>query len=405
MEKKHLRVCLLWGTVYSGNLGVGALTYSAIYLLEKISQSCGITLEYLLIGTQNPQIHTANITIENRTIDYDFIPSKLFYFQHIVFSLFKKNILRQLTAVDIVFDLSQGDSFTDIYGLKRFANNVLSKLLFLGFRKEIVILPQTIGPFNTVFAKIVSKYILRKVQYIMLRDKMSLEFIQQIDIKSKTDDFIDLAFVLPYSKKSKSAQGILIGINVSGLLYNGGYNRKNLFSLKLDYKEFIHGLIQELLLLENVQVVLIPHVAGKDTHLIENDYTAILDVQEKNKNVQVWGPFMDPIAAKSEISRLDMLIASRMHACIAAFSSGVPTVGVAYSRKFVGLFTKTLEYEAIVDATVVDQKSAIQQIISYVKALHQLKNEVDKSKGKIDVLTKKLEDELTVILLSKTERT
>ena len=41
-----------------------------------------------------------------------------------------------------------------------------------------------------------------------------------------------------------------------------------------------------------------------------------------------------PSEAKSYIAGLDFLTAARMHACIAAFSAGVPVVPVAYSRKF-----------------------------------------------------------------------
>ena len=43
-----------------------------------------------------------------------------------------------------------------------------------------------------------------------------------------------------------------------------------------------------------------------------------------------------------------------MHACIAAFSSGVPVVPMAYSRKFAGLFG-TLGYMRTVDCTTVNE--------------------------------------------------
>src|SRR3546814_8568056 len=54
--------------------------------------------------------------------------------------------------------------------------------------------------------------------------------------------------------------------------------------------------------------------------------------------------FAGPCEAKSYISSLDYLVAGRMHACIAAFSSGTPVMPVAYSRKFSGLFG-TLGYD------------------------------------------------------------
>ena len=48
--------------------------------------------------------------------------------------------------------------------------------------------------------------------------------------------------------------------------------------------------------------------------------------------------------AKSHISGMDFFIGSRMHACIAAYSSGVPVFPLGYSRKFTGLFAEKLGY-------------------------------------------------------------
>jgi polysaccharide pyruvyl transferase WcaK-like protein len=58
--------------------------------------------------------------------------------------------------------------------------------------------------------------------------------------------------------------------------------------------------------------------------------------------------FKTPQEAKSYISGLDFFAGARMHACIAAFSSGVPVLPMAYSRKFSGLFG-SLGYELVAD--------------------------------------------------------
>ena len=60
--------------------------------------------------------------------------------------------------------------------------------------------------------------------------------------------------------------------------------------------------------------------------------------------------FRTPSEAKTYIAGLDFFMGARMHACIAAFSSGVPVVPMAYSRKFAGLFG-TLGYDHTVDCT------------------------------------------------------
>jgi polysaccharide pyruvyl transferase WcaK-like protein len=58
--------------------------------------------------------------------------------------------------------------------------------------------------------------------------------------------------------------------------------------------------------------------------------------------------FKSPGEAKTYIAGLDFFLGARMHATIAAFSSGVPVVPMAYSRKFIGVFG-TLGYEHVAD--------------------------------------------------------
>ncbi|MBP9830985.1 MAG: hypothetical protein KBC65_05930, partial [Polaromonas sp.] len=55
-----------------------------------------------------------------------------------------------------------------------------------------------------------------------------------------------------------------------------------------------------------------------------------------------------------------------MHACIAAFSSGVPVVPMAYSRKFNGLFG-TLGYVEIADCRRETTETVIENIMGGYK--------------------------------------
>lgn len=51
-----------------------------------------------------------------------------------------------------------------------------------------------------------------------------------------------------------------------------------------------------------------------------------------------------------------------MHSTIAAFSSGVPIVPMAYSRKFNGLFIDTLDYNHLVDLKTDDNGAILDKI-------------------------------------------
>ena len=67
-----------------------------------------------------------------------------------------------------------------------------------------------------------------------------------------------------------------------------------------------------------------------------------------------------------------------MHATVAAFSMKVPTVSIAYSRKFKGLYG-SLGYNYIIDAKEVTLEEAINKTIFYVENRLLLKKDIEKS--------------------------
>jgi len=83
---------------------------------------------------------------------------------------------------------------------------------------------------------------------------------------------------------------------------------------------------------------------------VEDDLKACEELAEAYPGAKVAPAFTAPSEAKSYISGLDFFMGARMHSCIAAFSSGVPVVPMAYSRKFAGLFG-SLGYNYTVDCT------------------------------------------------------
>ena len=73
---------------------------------------------------------------------------------------------------------------------------------------------------------------------------------------------------------------------------------------------------------------------------------------------------------------MDVFIGSRMHSTIAAFSSGIPVIPVAYSRKFEGLFS-SLGYNYVIDAQQCDENEAVKKILEYLNQKEILKQKVN----------------------------
>ena len=254
-----------------------------------------------------------------------------------------------LSRCALVLDVGEGDSFSDIYGLKRLIYMAVTKRL-ASARSRLVLAPQTIGPFSTKLSTGIANWALSGVQHAFARDPLSMEWLVAHGFGANSSVTIDMAFKLPYSP-TPSGRGVTkVGLNVSGLLYSGGYSGHNELGLSLDYKTLTHRMIEWLLEQTDTQVFLVPHVSSKDIPS-EDDIQTSRALTERYPQLQMAGPFGSPIHAKTFMSGLDFFSGGRMHACLGAFSSGVPTLPMAYSRKFNGLFN-SIGYPHFVDCKV-----------------------------------------------------
>ena len=148
-------------------------------------------------------------------------------------------------------------------------------------------------------------------------------------------------------RNSRTQESVRIGINISGLLFNGGYTRSNMFDLTTDYPKLARSLVRHFAARPECEVHLISHVIS-ETFEVEDDYRVAQQLARETPGVVLAPRFRTPSEAKSYISGMNFFCGARMHACIAAFSSGVPVVPIAYSRKFAGVF-RALDYPHVAD--------------------------------------------------------
>lgn len=343
------QIGIVWANPYSGNLGVAALAYSTLSLINDVVKENKIEADITFFGSSKNGID--NININNQIIKIKNIKGfNFYYWKSLLKCLFfpKKMNLNDIKNLDYIFDIAEGDSFTDIYGINRFRKILNSKKFFYKLGKHQVLLPQTIGPFNDLKVEKEAFSIMKKMDYVISRDQKSYEYTRRFLSEQKIYESIDVAFYLPFQKQNFDNKKINVGINISGLLWNGGYTKNNQFGMKTDYRKLILETLKYFYEKNDVQVHLIPHVIPENFP-IEDDYVVAEEILINYPNILLAPRFPGPIEAKSYISGLDFFTGGRMHACIAAFSSGVPVFPMAYSRKFNGLFIDTLQYSYIGD--------------------------------------------------------
>ncbi|WP_283131129.1 polysaccharide pyruvyl transferase family protein [Enterovibrio norvegicus] len=326
-----IKIGLLWHNLNSENFGVGALAIAHVSMIVDACKNLGIQPEFLSIGTPSIEGLQVQKNVEERLNVQ--IRQQNFSVKGMARSFFTNG---HEYSCDVYFDLGEGDSFTDIYGKKRFFNLFVSKAYILFKRKELVLSPQTYGPFKSKVTQSLARVILKKVSRVFSRDYKSTSILKRMEVP--VVEVADVAFSLPYT--NMNTMDNTVGINVSGLLWNGGYTGNNQFGLKCGYKELVRDIIT-LFLDRGKKVHLVSHVIS-DNFKAEDDYRTSIEIKEsyfsKNENVIVGPKFTDPMDAKSYISRMEFFLGSRMHATIAALSSGVAVLPLAYSRKFEGVF-------------------------------------------------------------------
>lgn len=336
---RPITIGLLGHTTTSSNLGIGALTVSNMRIMQEVASRLGRDIRFEVTAWKEP--HAEYVTGEN--IVFHPLSRK--------FILNPGGLRAMANRCDLVLDICGGDSFTDIYGTKRFLTQLAAQTVVVLTGKPLGFAPETIGPFDRPWVKTAAKGIMRRSAFVFARDSLSSDYVRsmsepRINLKEATD----VAFHLPYDPRPAYDDGKThVGINVSGLLFGGGYTGKNEFGLKMDYPSLIRGLISHFDAMEDCQVHLIGHVIIDDDAVAgEDDQRACVALGKEFPSVIVEPPSPDPQTAKSLISSMDFFFGARMHACIAAVSSGVPVVPMAYSRKFMGLFG-TLGYNHVVD--------------------------------------------------------
>lgn len=383
-QNSKRKICLLGASFDTGNLGVSALAEASIKCILNRWPDAEITLlaASRTQGRQHLNLMGNNISVDLLPVRFCrnlLLPNhfcrlflyalllKLFPWKRFENALKARNLyLRRILESHLVCDITGGDSFSDIYGMRRFLLGFLRKWLVIILSRKLVMLPQTYGPYKRLISKMLARYVLNHASLVYSRDYAGLELVRRL-LKNRWPDgklrfAPDVAFILDPRKPQhidigslegmRTEETVVVGINISGLLINGGYTQNNMFGLQVDYRKLLCCIIESLLQNNKAVILLVPHVFPKAGLEIESDPDACRQVYESLRGKYRQRIFLvrseyNHSQIKYIIGMCDFFIGSRMHAGIDAMSQCIPTVGLAYSRKFQGVF-QTLGMEQFV---------------------------------------------------------
>ena len=385
---KTLNVGVFGAALDTQNLGVSALGYGVFNALDSIAEVRSVVnFDYGKGASPVDSISgCSRITIERCGL----YPTRRVYSPASVGRLnFEMKIgssttaaIRKVRSLDAILDISGGDSFSDIYGEKRFKNVFAAKQLAMSTGIPLILLPQTYGPFfNPHLMAQASKacqaafacFSRDPVGYERLKELLGENFDSQRHISG-----VDMSFAMTplppsdevttvLSEVRKKAQGRhVVGLNVSGLVYSTSDGGKQAYGFKTNYREIIHALIDALVTKKNAYVVLVPHVLGSGLH--DADPPSIPKViaacSEKTRPwVSEIHTDKNPAMAKGLISKFDWFCGTRMHSTIAALSTATPVSTILYSDKAAGVFQAMGMDNHVVDPRKSDCSQVVERVL------------------------------------------
>ena len=283
------------------------------------------------------------------------------------FVLRKNRLLKKHLDADVVADLKWGDHFTDVYGLKWTLVWVHELLIPIFLQKPFLLLPQSIGPFHTGFSRLLAGMILRRAKLVIVREEASEKFaLSAGGPGTRVLRCPDLAYRLdtsevcrdeltPLQHRSPVSDPRVLGVTLRDLRYIGFSSERQEAII-----DTIAAAVRHLCELYGCDVWLIPHDGPAKSAVVYESFLRRHAIQA------LW---IKDRAYSTEEIRIIMgecwvHVGLFMHANIAAFAAGVPSIGFAYNPKVKSIFEDIGQGEFVLDLETATAEELSEKISS-----------------------------------------
>lgn len=282
---------------------------------------------------------------------------------------FPRWLKEQIQSVDAVLSVG-GDNYSLDYRLPSLLMGI--DRLAMDLDKPVFLWGASVGPFEgeSHFVPAIQGH-LAGFSRILVRESVSYRYLSETLSLKNVSQMVDPAFTLEAEAfncdafwPQPVANGV-IGLNVSPLIERYKKPGQDLVD---ETARFVRDCVQT----GGFGVVLIPHVGPLDGTGKNSDAHYMASILQRcaglGSAVTLAPPTLNAAQLKHVISQLRFFIGARTHATIAALSSGVPTVSIAYSVKARGINRDLFGDEAVVIPTPDLSAVTLQEMLDYIQA-------------------------------------
>jgi colanic acid/amylovoran biosynthesis protein len=290
---------------------------------------------------------------------------------------FLKHINGQLAANDAVLSIG-GDGYAIDYG-----TDIVDRLILMNdhaHRKglPVAIWGASIGPFDRdpAYERMIMEHF-KALELIVVREPRSLAYLEGLGVMENVMLAPDPAFVVKPNQSSLPAEvsdmltGGCVGVNLSPLM------AKYVTDGDIEtWQTQAAGLVEQVIEATGMPVLLIYHVTAPDhpfrekidDHLFLEGVLSGIDAAHRER-VTLLPNGLGCAELKWVISRTQLFIGARTHSTIAAISTQVPCISLAYSRKAWGLNEQIFgHHDWVVPPTELDSGRLAQTVARALEA-------------------------------------
>lgn len=249
-----------------------------------------------------------------------------------------------------------GDGFSEEYGATAYIEFV--KLWLYSFNTKVIMLGQTMGPFNNWKNRFAIKYLLSKID-IFTRDSWCYNYLKnEFSLNKKLHLTADLAMAdLPLEriegikndilKKYNLNSGEYVTFVISGI-QGKGYYCDSREQYLINWKNIIEQ-VSVIDFLKTKKIVLLAHTFkpyGEEDVFVKNMFKHLSpDIQERTVIIP---ERILQTRARHILGNGLFTITGRMHAAISSYKMGVPAIPLAYSPKYDGVIGEGLKRKDLI---------------------------------------------------------
>jgi polysaccharide pyruvyl transferase WcaK-like protein len=230
-----------------------------------------------------------------------------------------------------------GDNYSLDYGLPIGFMRIDERLR--SHAVPVVLWGASVGPFDAKprFAAKMFDH-LRKMSLIVVRERESYDYLRLHGVNANVRTMSDPAFVMDAAEPRQAEIGCVVPQGAVGLNFSPLMARYATNGNMDEWIERCVAIVNCIRLRTHRDILLIPHVTSAHS----NDWALLREVaarsqDARNGRVFCIGDQLSAAETKWVISNCAVFVGARTHSTIAAISSGVPTLSLAYSVKARGL--------------------------------------------------------------------